>query len=108
MYTYQLTVKYNESTPQSAEMWQLFGHLMTTLFNQKELEFVSDLKHRKFGKTCIASLVVQANWSAIVKLYTLCKSAYFGLLVEQVFQNHAGQWTYASTIFDSYEKALVW
>lgn len=108
MYTYQISVKYNESNPESAEMWHLYGHLMTVLFNQKELEFVSQLQYRKFGKTCIASLVVQANWSAIVKLYTLCKSAFFGLLVEQVFQNHAGQWTYASTIFDSYEKALVW
>lgn len=108
MYTYQLTVKYNESTPQSAEMWQLFGHIMSNLVNQKELEFVSDLKRKSFGKTYIASVVVQANWSAIVKIYTSCKSAFFGLLIEQVFQNHAGQWTYASTIFDSYDKALVW
>lgn len=107
MYTYQFTVKYNANNPQSEEMWRVFGQVMTELYYQKELEFVSWMKHRKFGKACIASMVVQANWSAIVKIYTLCKSAFFGLLVEQVFQNHAGQWTYASTIFDSYEKALV-
>jgi len=108
MYTYQFTVKYNASIAESEAMWQLFGRLMTEFFNQKQLEFVSQLKHHTFGKTCIASLVVQANWGVIVKLYTLCKSAYFGLLVEQVFVNHAGEWTYATTIFDSYNKALVW
>lgn len=107
MYTYQFTVKYNENVSESAEMWQLFGQQMSILVNQKELEFVTDLKRHTFGETCIASLVVQANWSAIVKIYTLCKSAFFGMLIEQVFENHAGQWTYASTIFDSYDKALV-
>lgn len=107
MYTYQFTVKYNANNPQSAEMWRVFGQVMTELFNQKELEFVSQLRHRVIKEYSVASVVVQANWGAIVKLYSLCKSAFFGLLVEQVFQNHAGQWTYASTIFDSYDKALV-
>lgn len=107
MYTYQFTIKYNANNPQSAEMWRVFGQLMTELFNQKELEFVSQLSHRSIKGYSVASVVVQANWGAIVKLYSLCRSAFFGLLVEQVFQNHAGKWTYASTIFDSYEKALV-
>lgn len=107
MYTYQFTVKYNAKNPQSAEMWQLFGQLMTVMFNQKEVDFVSGLSVRDFKGYSVASIVVQANWSAIVKLYTLCKSAFFGLLIEQVFQNHEGKWTYASTIFDNYDKALV-
>lgn len=107
MYTYQFTVKYNANNAQSAEMWRVFGQLMTELFNQKELEFVTQLSHRVIKGYSVASVVVQANWGAIVKLYTLCKSAFFGLLVEQVFQNHAGQWTFASTIFDSYDKAIV-
>lgn len=107
MYTYQFTVKYNANKPQSAEMWRVFGQVMTELFNQKELEFVSQLSHRNIKGYSVASVIVQANWGAIVKLYSLCKSAFFGMLIEQVFQNHAGQWTYASTIFDSYDKAIV-
>lgn len=107
MYTYQLTVKYNERIPESAEMWQLFGHLMTIMFNQKEVEFVSELSHAELIHHNVASVTVQANWNAIVKLYTLCKSAFFGLLIEQVFQNHEGKWIYASTIFDNYDKSLV-
>lgn len=107
MYTYQFTVKYNANKPQSAEMWRVFGQVMTELFNQKELEFVSQLSHRTIKGYSVASVIVQANWGAIVKIYSLCKSAFFGMLIEQVFQNHTGQWTYASTIFDSYDNAIV-
>lgn len=107
MYTYQFTVKYNANNPESAEMWRVFGQLMTELFNQKELEFVSQLSHHSFKGYSVSTVIVQANWGAIVKLYSLCRNAFFGLLIEQVFQNHAGQWTYASTIFDSYDKAIV-
>lgn len=107
MYTYQFTIKYNANNPQSAEMWRVFGQLMTELFKQKELEFVSELSSHRFKWYSVANVVVQANWGAIVKLYTLCRSAFLGMLIEQVFMNHAGQWTYASTIYDSYDKAII-